>query len=529
MNIVIVDDELLSRTALRMMVEKNCPNITVIGEAENGMQAVEICKKLKPDIVGMDIKMPVMDGITATGLILKELPKTIILVITAYSDTECLQEAINVGAKGYFLKPLKAGDIAQKLNSIYQEFSSGVTKTPVNMEKLILKPLIDKEIVHYLIAGIADSPRLNYLVEYSGYSINSGFFIVVNFFEITPNAVFSSTELDSVKSTIYSTISYLFNFFRKGIIGDFDGQLLPIFIPENTYSRREYHQQESLLIGKEILQRLSSFLDVTISIAISELVYNAELFQDIYESTARISQQLEGGSIVYANNYREKKYDITYPYTMEEKIRNNILNFDDKKVQQDVIFFLECIFQNRWNLTIVREYTLQFMCFLKRLLFEMGIDSAMIDEAIPIGKTVFMVNFTEFEHYTKTCASKMVELVLEIKENKNYGLIRKIKKYIDDNLNSVISLADLSSRLALSPQYVSKIFKTEFKVGFSDYVSNTRVEKGKLFLEKTSMSIAEISHKCGCVDQNYFTKIFKKRVGLTPKNYRRMFYENKKS
>jgi DNA-binding NarL/FixJ family response regulator len=101
--VVVVDDHPLMRCALRQMLGAQA-DLEVIGEAADGQEAVELCRRLHPDLVLMDVRMPTMDGLEATRQIKRELPRTIVLVLTASDYPHDLSEALEAGAAGYILK-----------------------------------------------------------------------------------------------------------------------------------------------------------------------------------------------------------------------------------------------------------------------------------------------------------------------------------------------------------------------------------------------------------------------------------------
>ena len=101
--IVIADDHPLYRDALRQMLGLHS-DLMVIAEAENGRDAIEVCRRVRPELVLMDVRMPTMDGIAATREIKSELPLAIVLMLTALEDPELLSEALRAGAAGYVLK-----------------------------------------------------------------------------------------------------------------------------------------------------------------------------------------------------------------------------------------------------------------------------------------------------------------------------------------------------------------------------------------------------------------------------------------
>ena len=101
--IVIADDEKLIRTGLKIMLE-SFGDIEVVGLAENGQQAYELCQQHKVDLVLMDIRMPGTSGIEGTRAIKSDFPQVTVLIVTTFQDVEYIMEAISLGASGYLLK-----------------------------------------------------------------------------------------------------------------------------------------------------------------------------------------------------------------------------------------------------------------------------------------------------------------------------------------------------------------------------------------------------------------------------------------
>lgn len=131
--ILLVEDQEVVREGVKTLLELK-PDLHVVGEAGNGQQAVEQVKalhtqNLMPDVILMDIRMPIMDGVTATQLICQTFPGTRILVFTTFDDAKYVTEALRVGAKGYLLKDTPLEELAEVIRSInrgYTQFSPGV-------------------------------------------------------------------------------------------------------------------------------------------------------------------------------------------------------------------------------------------------------------------------------------------------------------------------------------------------------------------------------------------------------------------
>ena len=103
---------------------------------------------------------------------------------------------------------------------------------------------------------------------------------------------------------------------------------------------------------------------------------------------------------------------------------------------------------------------------------------------------------------------------------KSTGLIEQAKEYILNNYSRDISLDDVSRQVNISPYYFSKIFKEETAEGFVEYLTRIRIEKAKELLTTTECSMKEICSMVGYADPNYFSRTFKKNVGVTPTDYK---------
>src|SRR5438067_59942 len=101
--LVIVDDHDLAREGLRSLLAGE-PGLQVVGEAASGREALALCRRLRPDLVLMDVRMPDLDGLTATRALKQECPGTSVILVTMHEDPDYLLEAIKAGAAGYVLK-----------------------------------------------------------------------------------------------------------------------------------------------------------------------------------------------------------------------------------------------------------------------------------------------------------------------------------------------------------------------------------------------------------------------------------------
>jgi DNA-binding NarL/FixJ family response regulator len=115
--IIIADDHPLFRSAIRQALEEH-PDLEVVAEVANGQEALELCRRLEPDLVLMNLRMPHMDGVAATHAIKKELPETFVLILTAIDESRGLSDSLEAGAAGYILKDAPAFQITHAVRRV---------------------------------------------------------------------------------------------------------------------------------------------------------------------------------------------------------------------------------------------------------------------------------------------------------------------------------------------------------------------------------------------------------------------------
>ncbi|MDJ0589226.1 MAG: response regulator transcription factor [Pleurocapsa sp. MO_226.B13] len=131
--LLLVDDQELVCQGLRAMLNLES-DLEVVGVANNGQAAIEQVETLQPDVVLMDIRMPIMDGREATRIICQKFPKTKVLVVSTFDEDDYIAQAIKAGAKGYLLKDMPVEELAQAIRLVYRGYSQ---MGPGLMEKML--------------------------------------------------------------------------------------------------------------------------------------------------------------------------------------------------------------------------------------------------------------------------------------------------------------------------------------------------------------------------------------------------------
>ncbi len=136
--VLLVDDQIIIRQGIKSLLESQS-DFEIVGDAENGKEAITQVKMLQPDVVLMDVRMPTMDGVAATGEICQQFPDVKVLILTTFDDDEYVSQAMRLGAKGYLLKDTPLEPLVNAIRSVY----AGHTHLGPGLLEKIITPVSD--------------------------------------------------------------------------------------------------------------------------------------------------------------------------------------------------------------------------------------------------------------------------------------------------------------------------------------------------------------------------------------------------
>jgi DNA-binding NarL/FixJ family response regulator len=144
--VLLADDHTIVREGLRMLLAAE-DDIVVVGEADNGRKAIQLAKKLRPAVVVMDIAMPLLNGLEATRRIRKAIPDTKVLILSAHSDEEYVEQVIALGAAGYLMKQTSASYLAKAIHEVQKGNTYFSPSVGHRLENLDPKPSDQRGVV----------------------------------------------------------------------------------------------------------------------------------------------------------------------------------------------------------------------------------------------------------------------------------------------------------------------------------------------------------------------------------------------
>lgn len=239
--------------------------------------------------------------------------------------------------------------------------------------------------------------------------------------------------------------------------------------------------------------------------------------QGKYYQQSKISESIQ----MYKNF--TKKEGTTYPYEKEKDLITKVKTGNAKEAKSilnDLLGYV--LFSEGNNLDVVKSRAIELSSLLSRAAIEGG---AATDTILKINN-MFLKSAQQINSLEELCykLQELVEVFTESMFNytptKNNEIIKKAMSYISDNFASNITLDDVARHVHLNPAYFSTIFKQSCGSSFKEYLNMMRIEESKRLLANTDYSVVDIAVATGFMDQSYFSKVFKKYTGLTPKQYR---------
>lgn len=215
--------------------------------------------------------------------------------------------------------------------------------------------------------------------------------------------------------------------------------------------------------------------------------------------------------------------DLKYPMDIEKRLQRYIIE-GNKEESIRVLNELLChiTLQEGNNIESVKMWVIEILVLLSRASIEGGADSNRILwlNKVYLAQVEAFQNIESISKWLSSIINKFISYEFELSSIKHKDALYKISEYLNEHYQEKIVLDDLVEKIFLSRTYLSKIIKEELGISFVDYLNQIRIEKSKALLTNSNLSLTDIAVSVGFQEQSYFTKVFKKIVGVPPGKYR---------
>ena len=536
LKVFLVEDESIVREGLRDNIPWQQYGYEFVGEASDGEMALPLIQKTRPDVLLTDIKMPFMDGLSLSRLVHQEFPDMKIIIISGYDDFEYARGAILVGAEQYLLKPITRAAMQKVLAELK-------TKIETEREQKTYQEKFQNEVR-----------------EYEQFS-RTDFFVKVFEGRMPVQDIYEEAAKLSLKINAPCYNILLFNLQEKHT-GENWGtesegfarkreELLHYFIryPENLVFRWNVNTYGVLIKGSSAqMQELGARCLENVD----RICHPAQEILDWYVALGEPVERLS----MLAECYSKVNHIFAYRFLMPQIHVFTKDTMGRNMPEKEESGRIRDIDPAKMDVELIRDFLLQgardeITDFVENYLLAVGeaLQSAMFRNYLTLHVYFAAVSYVEslgcdkeellqllnddgltpegqydvdaLPDYLCGLIEKAMELRDRESDNRSRRILKKALSYIEENYSQEsLSLNSVAGEVNVSANYFSAIFSQAMQVTFVEYVTGKRMDKAKKLLRQTQMHTGEIAMEVGYKDPHYFSFVFKKTQGCTPREYR---------
>lgn len=533
--ILLVDDERIVREGIRDTIVEHIDDAEVI-VASDGEEALEVMSANRVDGMILDVKMPNMDGIEVLRRLERDIQeKPITMILSGYDEFNYAQEAIRFGVQDFVLKPVTPFKVVEVVRELIKKIETEhVRKREIatlrdQVEQS--KPLLKERFLLDLIEGKFTIKEFRDKCEFLGLQWPKPFFRIA-LIELNTGA---SDQDQTAFARKESDNQYLLKSLENMIVAmavekpEFSvfymhGSMFALVFNVENGDRTSYSSIESLL--QEISERGLAKLGVKITIGVGDYCDGYRNMRRSYHQAknALDYQSLMGSGLIYDILDYEKSSDT---FDFSQLVDEIVLLVKMERVQEAreaIVELFKSLLLLKEMLHIQHVYLVcyKLICSFLTILMEHSIDFEEIysNSINPLIDILNKRSFAQLEQFIIELTESVAAKLREHRNSSTVCIVERIKQYISLHYTEEINNTKLAELFGYSSNYLGQIFKRETNRNISDYLNGVRVKEAKELLKKTNLLVYEIAFKVGFNDQHYFSSVFKKNVGLSPKDYR---------
>jgi len=262
-----------------------------------------------------------------------------------------------------------------------------------------------------------------------------------------------------------------------------------------------------------------------------ELLYQSRLGNYPDKETFKINNYTPLTTKNVISNNQTKKDSFKNSVTKKEQELMGRIQLGDQSGAKEILNKImgEIFLQNPDDLDIIKARLLELFITIGRAAIQ-KLNSGDNLFRLYYDAVQGLQNLSDIEEvclWTTESFDKLIRLIYINRDNSKYTIVVKIIEYLQDHMSNEVSINEISKAVFLSPFYLSRLFKEELGITIIEYLTEIRMEKAKSLLEKTDMTIAEITNNVGYNEISYFSRLFKRRVGISPTKYRNWWQTEK--
>lgn len=491
MRALIVEDESVIRNGMRRHVDwENC-GVEEVYTAANAQEAFAVCKTAAPDFVISDICMPGMNGIDLCRALRKNMPELEIIFVTGYEDKEYLKAAIDLGVVGYVEKPIRIAILKEKITEAVRRVNERKKKNAACLYTFLqdcTSEVIYTGSCRRFCTGIAHFRK--------------------------------NTELDDIKTRLSEELQPELE--KQGIffqVERIEGDAIVFLLGMEEETCFAEMLKEKIAPG---LERMISENTKDWFLAFGETVTGKEKITSSYWSareTERMLAFLGWNQCAYFDAAAVQKGKTEIDKTAVYRFRDAIAQKNVPEARK----ILQELFETLIRSGTAMDDDIKYICYsMENTLNRAQKELCFLERNAQQLENHFLETaetYEEIRMYFEACLANIFE---EKPDQKNHSLLNSILEYMEQHyMEKECSISHMAEHLYLTPTYLSAFFKKSTGKTIGNYLLEIRVEKAKRLLRDPQLKFYHVAEMVGYEDANYFAKVFKKKTGLTPSDYKK--------
>ena len=522
--VVVADDEEELRKALIKRVNWDQAGFRVVGEAENGVEALELVEQLKPDLLLTDIQMPFISGIELAREVREIRPNMQIAFLSGYDEFSYAQQAIQYNIISYILKPISAAELTEELHKIkekiddkFREFISNTSEHSDWIEITdFLMPLALDEFQE-------DTKERNEKLLQRAKSCGMILDVSADHrFCVMVSSIFDRDGTNHTTPTSVNGIDIILRKYMKHVSFFVEGRVVSVLTATQTGFEKYLH-----IAVEDIIQSVQRIMQQECIIGVSRVVLQLTRIHEAYTeavNAARYSQRMDNSLHFITDIEGSQEMDVEHYIHVIAEAEERIRSGSAEELKEYLEgFFLE-MQEKHYAPATVSFIMMQMVSAVYKIVYTV-VESDNVGQLQAVSTFQNMnltIKISEMQERCIDFCLRAKELITDQRKKSTSVLCDRALAMIEKNyMDCDISLVSISSEIAVSPNYLSSIIKKETGSTFIDLLTKKRIETARELLLTTSMKIREITERCGYSDQHYFSYCFRKYTGVSPNACRR--------
>ncbi len=531
--VLVVDDLPIIRSGITRILEDCNLELQPIIQAADGLEALNMSRLYRPDIILMDIKMANLTGLQATALIKAELPYSKIVILTGYNEPSYLQKALKLQVRDYLLKPVRPSQLVNLIQEIQQEIEQerreqrtiGIVKD--SLQKTL--PMFEANLVENLCRGnIQEGDPMDESLSFLGKNLNRPAIMVC---KIDHYDTFiqgrSSFDLQQIYTSLVDLIRKELPEPQRTLVSYINpGRVVIILSCDQQLATHESIRE----LGQRLVDVIAQTQAFTVTIGIGKTYPELKSVPLSYAEAnlaRRIQNSIAGGNQrVHVDDVQGLTVDSSdhnfYRIQREQELVNCVKNNQQQQAARLVNEIVDYL-QQRYagSMDTFKASCAELITLISWAVIVAGAGEQKTLQVLH-NQVQMVESFKTTPELRNWAMNSLVELLAIIQSRiREKGVIQKAVDFIQANYHrSEISLQEVAEAVNFSQSHLGYQFKMEMGVSYMRYLTNLRIEESKRLLRSTDLSVVVIAEQVGYPNVSNFYRHFQQHVEMTPAAFR---------